>query len=183
MKSIKYLIIIAFILITVTGCSSNADEDQVILSNELLYIEASDGIKPDKIDNIFVFSKQLEEEEVIVTLNEKDFVIMDDLIEALSEIELKKLDKKDKNTLFETKQFIYKLKLTDSTNYTGSLRIPQKIAEEIYIFSTGEVVFVGPETIGDIIPKQSLYINTEDARDKIESIISLIEYAHTIKNP
>lgn len=182
MKSIKYLLVIAIILITVTSCSSNAGEEQVILSNELLYFEPADGTKPDKIDNIFIFSKQLEEE-VIVTLNEKDFIIMDDLIEALSEIELKKLSKKDKNILFETKQVIYKLKPTDSTNHTGTSKIPQKIAEEIYIFSTGEIVFIGPKTTGDIIPKQLFYINTEDARDKIESIISLIEYANTIKNP
>ena len=182
MKITKYLLLILIILMTVVSCSSNINEEAT-LSDDLLYFEPPEGLKPDKINVMNIFKKHKSgETEREITLHKKDQIIMDDLIEELSGIKLKKLNEREKNKLFEEKEAIYEINLRDTTNNrkkSGFGRIPDKITNEIYIFSTGEIVFVGPETVGDIIPKQPYYINSEDISDKVESIISLIEYAYS----
>lgn len=43
------------------------------------------------------------------------------------------------------------------------------IVDKILIYSTGDIVFVGPKPVGEIVPKGPLYTNVDEISHRIES--------------
>lgn len=68
-----------------------------------------------------------------------------------------------------------KFRFTDTPEYSY-------ITEYILIYLTGDIVFVGPKPIGEIVPKSTLYTNIDEISDRIENIRNAIEKSYDLKN-
>lgn len=207
MKFLKVALIVLLIvsILMVVSCK-NEDEDQdFTISDELLSYE--DEFNKDKVNHIRI-SFMLEDEDEIRELNlgeGEDEASMHKLTEELSGIDIIKLskkdirelkeyidewedklystDNKDRHISYSEKEIICEIKTSDTTNWTGSVRMQDKITDRIFIFSTGDIVFKMPNELGNLIPDEVFYRNTEVISGKSESIIKLIETSYFRRYP
>lgn len=185
MNSKKVTLIVILIILVVASISTfflyrSGKEDEFIISDSFLEYAPEDGQTPetikmmdikykDEIENIY---KEIQFEKKI------DSIAMNKIIEQLSGIELKILDKENiellnEETIIEIRPYSGLL-FTDEYSY---------VTDNILIYSTGDIVFVGPKPVGEIVPKSTLYTNLDEINDRIDNIRSSIEKAYNLKNP
>ena len=202
MKSIKgslvVLVILVIILFLVIFFFRNDEEEIFSISDELL--SYGDEVKEDKINSIFIFYMVEDEKTRELHLGKQnDEAAMEKLVEELHGIEVTKLNKdemkelkeyinqwdnKGGNDSFKEKEIISQINPSDTSNWTGSTRVQDKIADRIYIFSTGEIVFKMPEQeSGRLTPDEVFYRSKETESGKCERIMELIESAYSRRNP
>ena len=189
MKFLK-ISLVALLIVSILGIASCKSEDEneiFTISDELLSYE--DEFNKDKVNHIRI-SFMLEDEDEIRELNlgeGEDEASMHKLTEELSGIDIIKLSKKDirelKEYIDEWEDKLYSTDNKDRHNWTGSVRMQDKITDRIFIFSTGDIVFKMPNELGNLIPDEVFYRNTEVISGKSESIIKLIETSYFRRYP
>ena len=93
-------------------------------------------------------------------------------------------DNKGGNDSFKEKEIISQINSLDTSNWTGSTRVQDKIADRIYIFSNGEIIFKMPEQAsGKITPDEVFYKSTEFESEKCQTIMEEIEAAYSRRHP
>lgn len=205
-------IVLIFVLIFGIYTLKNRDdgEESFTISDQLLSYE--DDIKKDEINSIYIFHLLEEKEVGEVHLGDRsDRLSMDQLVEELSGINIKKVDKERAEELQEDigkwykmitdsdeeegpsptdeNKIICQINPSDERNWgkhpldSGPDRIQDKITDEIYIFSNGNIVFKIPEEMIDRNPKKIYYEATENVDEKLEKIINLIDSVYFRRNP
>lgn len=185
MNSKKITFIVILIILVIISISTfflyrSGKEEEFIVSDSLIEYDPSDGQKPQTIKWMNIKYKDENESTYKELQLEKkiDSIAMNQIIDGLSGIELKmvgdeNIDLLDGETMIE----IYPssgLAFTEEYSY---------ITETILIYSTGDIVFVGPKPVGEIVPKSTLYTNTDEIDDRIEDIRNAIEKSYNLKNP
>lgn len=185
MNSKKVTLIVILIIFVVISISTfflyrSGKEDEFIVSDSLLEYAPEDGQKPETIKWMNINYKDENESEYKELQLEKkiDSIAINEIIEQLSGIELKILDKEsidllNEDTIIEIRPHTG-IKFTEGYSY---------VTDTILIYSTGDIVFVGPKPVGKIVPKNTLYTNLDEINDRIENIRNSIEKAYNLKNP
>lgn len=181
MKYIKVALVGLLIVLFVGIFILNSGEEKTFtISDELLTYE--DEVKEDKINSIYIF--YMSKDEGIRELHlgkQNDEAAMQKIVEELHGININKLNKDD---VREIKESIIQINPSDTDNWTGSVRLQDKIADRIYIFSNGEIIFKMPEQAsGKITPDEVFYKSTEFESEKCQTIMEEIEAAYSRRHP
>ncbi len=184
MNSKKIILLVILIILMVTSISTfflyrSGKEEEFIVSDNLIEYNPSDGQKPETIKWMNINYKDNDENTYKQFQLEKriDSIAMDEIIKELSGIELKILDKENMDLLNE--ETIIEIHPSSGLNFTEE---DSYITDRILIYSTGDIVFIGPKPIGQIVSKSTLYTNIDKINDRIENIRNSIEKSYNLKN-
>lgn len=182
-KKVTFIVILIVLLITSISTFflyRSGEEDEFIISDSLLEYAPQDGQAPETISLMNIkYTDENENTSKEIQLEKKiDSIGINEIIDGLSGIELKILDKENLDLLNE--ETIIEIRPSSGVRFDNMYSY---IADRILIYSTGDIVFVGPKPVGEIVPKSPLYTNVEGISHRIESIRNSIEKAYNLKNP
>lgn len=209
-RVILLVLILSLVFGIYTFKTKNDSEEGFTISDELLSYE--DDIKKDEINSIYIFYLLENQEIGELDLGDKvDRLSIDELVEELSGINIEKvdyerakeleedidewyeklgeLDRPGGESLTNENKIICQINPSDKRNWgkhpldPGPDRIQDKITDEIYIFSNGNIVFKLPEEMIDRNPRKIYYEAKDNVDEKLEEIISLIDSVYSRKNP